>query len=215
MCKCGPVYSGGLYETTAVWTIFSIAEVQQKREDPSACNFIFQRVHLSSLRPMPVRKVMDMFHSWISRRFHCLIVLGSLRLSCRIHFGLENLFQWWLIQSLCWNVFGQHSAFNVVCLMLMVIEFIGMNGKGERKEERIRRKMLLSKSVFSVEHKRTFTKHRSITPYHSEVTLFKFKTLSISLTLTNIRHIMCFSVCMNEASVCVCVSVSVMWHIID
>ncbi len=83
MCKCGPVYSGGLYETTAVWTNFSIAEVQQKREDPSACNFIFQRVHLTSLRARPVRKVMDMFHSWISRRFHCLIVLGSLRLDPR------------------------------------------------------------------------------------------------------------------------------------
>ncbi len=37
--------------------------------------------------------------------------------------------------------------------MLMVIEFIRMNGKGEQKEERKRKKMLLSKSVFFVEHK--------------------------------------------------------------
>lgn len=36
---------------------------------------------------------------------------------------------------------------NVVCLMLMGMEFIGMNRKGKRKEERIRRKMLLFKSV--------------------------------------------------------------------
>ncbi len=112
-------------------------------------------------------------------------------------------------------MFGQDSAFNVVCLMLMVIEFIGMNGKGEQKEERIRRKMLLSKSVFFCGTQKSIHQTQIHHSYHSEVTLFKFKTLSISLTLTNIRHIMCFSVCMNEASVCMCVSVSVTWHIID
>ncbi len=60
--------------------------------------------------------------------------------------------------------------------MLMVIEFIGMNGKGERKEKNKKEDAFIQicLQLSSVEHKRAFTKHRSITRDHSEVTLFNF-----------------------------------------
>ncbi len=58
--------------------------------------------------------------------------------------------------------------------MLMVIEFIGMNRKGERKNKKEDAFIQICLKLSSVEHKRAFTKHRSITRDHSEVTLFNF-----------------------------------------